>query len=41
MAVHLGDMTSPDETAIKYDHLDVIEYFDNILVQLAVTNLYN
>lgn len=41
MAVDLGDMTSPDETAIKYDHLDVIEYFDNILVQLAVTNLYN
>ena len=41
MAVDLGDMTSPDETAIKYDHLDVIEYFDNILIQLAVTNLYN
>ena len=41
MAVDLGDMTSPDETAIKYDHLDVIEYFDNILVQIAVTNLYN
>lgn len=41
LAVDLGDMTSPDETAIKYDHLDVIEYFDNILVQLAVTNLYN
>ena len=41
MAVDLGDITSPVETAIKYDHLDVIEYFDNILVQLAVTNLYN
>ena len=41
MAVDLGDVTSPDETAIKYDHLDVIEYFDNIQVQLAVTNLYN
>lgn len=41
MAVDLGDMSSAEETAIKYDHLDVIEYFDNILIQLAVTNLYN
>lgn len=41
LAVDLGDMTSPDETAIKYDHLDVIEYFDNMLIQLAVTNQYN
>ena len=41
MAVDLSDMSSPDETAIKYDHLDKIEYFDNILIQLSVTNLYN
>lgn len=41
MAVNLSDMTDGEETAIKYDHLDVIEYFDNILIQLAVTNLYN
>ena len=41
MAVDLSDMSSPDETAIKYDHLVKIEYFDNILIQLSVTNLYN
>ena len=41
MAVDLGDMSNNAETAIKYDHLDVIEYFDNIIIQLAVTNLYN
>lgn len=41
LAIDLGDITSPDEEAIKYDHLDVIEYFDNIVVQIALPNLYN
>ena len=40
LAVDLGDMNT-SSSAIKYDHLDVIEYFDNILIQIAVTNLYN
>ena len=41
LAVDLGDMNTSSDTAIKYDHLDVIEYFDNLLIQIAVTNLYN
>lgn len=41
MAVDMSDMNDGEETTIKYDHLDKIEYFDNILIQLAVTNLYN
>lgn len=40
LAVDLGDMNT-SSSAIKYDHLDVIEYFDNLLIQIAVTNLYN
>ena len=41
MAVDLSDISNAEETAIKYDHIDVIEHFDNIIIQLAVTNLYN
>ena len=41
LAIDLGDTTSADVNAIKYDHLDVIEYFDNIVVQIAMTNQYN
>lgn len=41
LAIDLSDTTSADTTAIKYDHLDTIEYFDNIVVQIAMTNQYN
>ena len=41
MAVDLGDITSAETDAIKYDHLDVVEYFDNIIIQLQIPNSYN
>lgn len=41
LAIDLSDTTTADATAIKYDHLDVIEYFDNIVIQIAMTNQYN
>ena len=41
VAVDLGDLMSPDTEAIKYDHLDVIEYFDNIQIQIKIPNKYN
>ena len=41
MAVDLGDLESADTDAIKYDHLDVVEYFDNIIIQLQIPNTYN
>ena len=40
-AVDLGDIMSPDEESIKYDHLDAIEYFDNIIIQVKIPNKYN
>lgn len=41
VAVDLGDLTSPEEEAIKYDHLDIVEYFDNIQIQIKIPNKYN
>ena len=41
LAVNLGDIANSDEDAIEYDHLDEIEYFDNMIMQIAVSNLYN
>ena len=40
-AVDLGDIMSPEEESIKYDHLDAIEYFDNIIIQVKIPNKYN
>ena len=40
-AVDLGDIMSPDIVAIQYDHLDVIEYFDNVIIQVKIPNKYN
>ena len=41
VAVDLGDLTTPEEEAIKYDHLDIVEYFDNIQIQIKIPNKYN
>jgi hypothetical protein len=41
VAVDLGDITSSDEEAVKYDHLDKIEYFDNIIIQISIPNKYS
>lgn len=41
VAVDLGDLMSPDTEAIKYDHLDSIEYFDNVQIQIKIPNKYN
>lgn len=40
VAVDLGDLNSTEEEAIKYDHLDIIEYFDNIQIQIKIPNKY-
>lgn len=40
-AVDIGDLTSTVEEAIKYDHLDIVEYFDNIQIQIKIPNKYS
>lgn len=40
LAVDLGDIMSPDQEAIKYDYLNEIEYFDNIIIQIELPNQY-
>lgn len=40
IAVDLGAVGSATDETIKYDHLDEIEYFDNIIIQLSIPNQY-